>query len=49
MVKRTRLIVTLHVYYQLLNFQRSALQMGHAVAQQVESLRYKPEGSGFDS
>jgi len=22
---------------------------GHAVAQLVESLRYKPEGSGFDS
>ena len=24
-------------------------QMGHAVAQLVEALRYKPEGSGFDS
>ena len=22
---------------------------GHAVAQMVEALRYKPEGSGFDS
>jgi hypothetical protein len=24
-------------------------QLGHAVAQLVEALRYKPEGRGFDS
>jgi len=24
-------------------------RMGHAVAQMVEALRYKPEGRGFDS
>ena len=37
-------IVTLSaVYKMLLNTQ------GHAVAQLVETLRYKPEGRGFDS
>jgi hypothetical protein len=25
------------------------LEMGHAVTQLVEALRYKPEGCGFDS
>jgi hypothetical protein len=25
------------------------LSLGHAVAQLVEALRYKPEGRGFDS
>ena len=27
----------------------TALNMGHTVAQLVETLRYKPEGHGFDS
>jgi hypothetical protein len=25
------------------------IQVGHAVAQLIEALRYKPEGRGFDS
>jgi len=33
----------MEVYFYLL------LDLGHAVAQLVEALRYKPEGRGFDS
>jgi len=36
--KRRNLYFTLYVQW-----------MGHAVAQLVEALRYKPEGRGFDS
>jgi len=31
------------------NFMKLITSMGHAVAQLAEALRYKPEGSGFDS
>ena len=31
------------------NSQSNVYQMGHAVAQLVEALHYKPEGHGFDS
>jgi hypothetical protein len=30
-------------------FLSPSVQEGHAVAQLVEALRYKPEGRGFDS
>jgi hypothetical protein len=30
-------------------FQTLHIKLGHAVAQLIESLRYKPEGRGFDS
>ena len=33
----------------LLNIYTLIQQVGHAVAQLVEALRYKPEGRGFDS
>jgi hypothetical protein len=31
------------------NFRSTVQNLGHAVAQLVEALRYKPEGRGFDS
>ena len=31
------------------SWSRRYYKMGHTVAQLVEALRYKPEGSGFDS
>ena len=34
---------TLHIYVPITD------AVGHAVAQLVEALRYKPEGRGFDS
>ena len=36
----------LYLYLLIQNYIKSA---GHAVAQLVEALRYKPEGRGFDS
>jgi hypothetical protein len=33
----------------LLNSEFTVIHLGHAVAQLVEALRYKPEGRGFDS
>ena len=43
-------LILLYVYQEILTMNIGYnLKMGHAVAQLVETLRYKPEGRGFDS
>jgi hypothetical protein len=43
------IIISTHQFVPLRKHTTSVLQRGHAVAQLVEALRYKPEGRGFDS
>jgi hypothetical protein len=43
-------VKTLHAYFLLCKYiSLNKGYLGHAVAQLVEVLRYKPEGRGFDS
>ena len=37
------------LYVECVKFAETVPSNGHAVVQLVEALRYKPEGSGFDS
>jgi hypothetical protein len=41
---KTDKVETNHIHYRVYK-----LSLGHAVAQLVEALHYKPEGRGFDS
>ena len=42
-------ILWLYCSIQLDKILKEQTDLGHAVAQLVEALRYKPEGRGFDS
>ena len=41
--------IYIYIYIYIYTHTRTHNCMGHAVAQMVEALRYKPEGLGFDS